>query len=109
MQRPEMACAAPCAATQTTQPAMVQVAARQGEKPSMETMLPSDQRALKTTYTVETPTPRATAMAYSKRLVRLHGVPLRQVNYRRGPDGVIMVTAPQHPTLRFSRLEAAAE
>jgi hypothetical protein len=75
----------------------------------METMLPPDHHALRTTYTVETPTPRATAMAYSKRLVRLHGVPLRQVNYRRGPDGVIMVTAPGHPALRFSRLEISAE
>lgn len=69
----------------------------------METTLtPTTLTTSAATYTVETATPRATAMAYAKRLVRLHQVPLRQVNYRRGPDGVIMVSAPGHPALRFA-------
>jgi pyruvate/2-oxoglutarate dehydrogenase complex dihydrolipoamide acyltransferase (E2) component len=56
------------------------------------------------TYTIETERPRASAMAYAKRLVREHGVALRDINYRRGPDGVLMVSGPACPSIRFEQL-----
>ena len=53
------------------------------------------------TYTIDTTAPRDTAMSYAKRLLRLHGVRLSHINFRRGPDGAHLVSAPGHPTLRF--------
>ena len=54
------------------------------------------------TITVETEQPRVGAMAYAKRLIREHGLRLSQVNYRRGPDGVLVVSAPGHSHVRFA-------
>jgi hypothetical protein len=54
-----------------------------------------------TTFTLETAAPRATAMDYARQLIRRDGVALRDVNFRRSPDGSIMVGAPGCVTLRF--------
>jgi hypothetical protein len=59
----------------------------------------------RTTFAVESTDPRGAAMAYAKRLVREQGVRLRHVNYRRGPDGVLMVSAPGCLTIRFTTPE----
>lgn len=59
-------------------------------------------------YTHVTAEPRATAMAYAKHLVRNQGVALRTINYRRGPDGVIAVSAPGSLGMRFPTPEQSA-
>jgi hypothetical protein len=61
-------------------------------------------RTSQNTFTIETDRPRASAMAYARFLVRQRGVALSSINYRRGPDGVLMVSAPESPTLRFEPL-----
>ena len=71
---------------------------------TVTTTMPTSQ-TIKHTYTIDTTSPRDTAMGYAKRLLRLHGVRLSQINFRRGPDGAHLVSAPGHPTLRFSHPE----
>jgi hypothetical protein len=53
------------------------------------------------TETIETESPRAAAMTYAKQLVRREGVALGMINYRRGPDGAIVVSVLGRATRRF--------
>ena len=54
------------------------------------------------TLTIQTPAPRTTALAHARSLVRRHQVPLHRINYRRAPDGTLMVSAPGHRAIRFT-------